>query len=68
MQAVTMALVSFAWIALHIEPYFTNKFYFYAEANVTEQDVDLFKILNYAKNGMLLITWFVASSNNKSSL
>ena len=28
----------------------------------------MFKILNYIKNVVLIITWFIASGNNKSAM
>ena len=69
MTNVSLYLVGAAWLIMNVEPYLTNKFYYYSSSDprTTAGDVGLFKILSCAKSAILLITWCIAASNNKSS-
>ena len=42
--------------------------YFLPVNEVKESDFNSFKALNYIKDGFLLITWVVATFNNKSAV
>ena len=39
-----------------------------AATEISDGDFNMFKIVNYIKNAFLLITWFIASGNNKSAV
>jgi hypothetical protein len=57
-------LITIAWICLQIEPKYTNQMFYYAPDQVTDSAFGQFKILNYIKNILLLISWFISSSSN----
>lgn len=68
MERWTAAFIFVAWVAVHIEPKFTNKFHYYQNDDVQDSDLSSFKALNYIKNFSLLISWFVSSNYKKASM
>mmetsp|Transcript_11774 Transcript_11774/g.19867 ORF Transcript_11774/g.19867 Transcript_11774/m.19867 type:complete len:185 (+) Transcript_11774:414-968(+) len=65
---VQLFFVLIAWIILNIEPKFTNMFYFYSADEISEGDISLFKVLNYAKTLVLTVAWIITSCCNRSAV
>lgn len=57
-----------AWVILHVEPKYTNMFYFFTPDQVAEADIAVFKILNYVKAALLLLVWLATASCQRSAL
>ena len=65
---VTQILVFCAWILLHIQPKYTNKFYYLQPSQIQDSDYMVFKILAYLADGFLIVSWIVASIYNKAAI
>lgn len=65
---LSICLIFIGWVIMYIEPRYTNRFYWYDEPKITENDFKRFKYLNYIKNAILLITWFISASNGNSAI
>lgn len=63
-ELITTCLISVSWICLQIEPRYTNQLSYFTADEVTDEAFGQFKILNYIKNLLLLISWFISSSSN----
>jgi hypothetical protein len=68
MELWTAVFILVAFVSVHIEPKFVNKFFYYAEGEILESDFQTFKILNYLKNFSILISWFISSTYKKASM
>jgi hypothetical protein len=63
-ELVTTCLISVSWVCLQLEPKYTNQLFYLKVEEVSDSDFGKFKILNYIKNLLLLISWFISSSSN----
>ena len=67
LSLVTTFLVTLAWVAVNMQPKYTNTFYYVPADQVDDASYSTFKNLAYASDILFFISWVVASVNNSSS-
>ena len=55
-------------ILLYILPKYTNVFFYWSAANVTNTHITTFKGLSAATDVLFIVCWFIASAFNKASI
>ncbi len=68
LSLIISLVIAIAQCLLYILPHFTNKFYYYNPANITQSDLSTTQGLYSATNVLLMLTWVMASAVNKASI
>lgn len=65
---IITSVVGACLVIIYILPHYTNKFYYYAPANISDSDISIAKGLFAAINVFFILAWLLASGFNKASI
>jgi hypothetical protein len=65
---IITAVVGVCLVIIYILPHYTNKFYYFAPASITDSDISIAKGLFAAINVFFILAWLLASAFNKASI